>query len=203
LEGIVVMVGGCCRVDAVVLQFALWAGKLEQALLSTNPPDKQLRLCAQWVRERFTFVSTDFLDRHQIPYTVERQRPGEVMITAPDAYHQVLNSGPNLAEAVNFVARDVPLPCAALDQQHYCDTTCGARQDCLHRGCLADPVTRLLDHLWVPPPPSPLQSLARSAKRQATNPLPVPTPKKSRVLISRTPITPSRPRMMIKILAVT
>ena len=30
------------------------------------------------------------------------QKPGEAIITFPGAYHEVINTGPNLAEAVNF-----------------------------------------------------------------------------------------------------
>jgi jumonji domain-containing protein 2 len=58
--------------------------------------------CSQFVRHLAVWVPQAALQRWGISYDVVEQRPGELMVTAPGAYHQGWNGGANVAEAVNY-----------------------------------------------------------------------------------------------------
>jgi len=58
--------------------------------------------CSQAVRHRARFVSPAQLDHWRIKYRTVAQMPGEIVVTLPGCYHEVLNDGANMAVAVNF-----------------------------------------------------------------------------------------------------
>ncbi len=60
------------------------------------------RACSQFMRHRPAWVPVDVLDRWDIRYKRVEQRPGELVVTAPGAYHQGWNGGWNVAEAINY-----------------------------------------------------------------------------------------------------
>ena len=49
------------------------------------------------------------LDSWGVEYAVQVCRPGEFIFTLPDAYHQVFNLGPNVAESVNVELPGPPM----------------------------------------------------------------------------------------------
>jgi hypothetical protein len=67
---------------------------------------KQGADCDNWVRHRGLYVPKSVLDRGNIHYCQFQQSVGQVVITFPLVYHQGFNSGPNVAEAVNYGDRD-------------------------------------------------------------------------------------------------
>lgn len=58
--------------------------------------------CSQFVRHLNLIISPDLLDRWGINYHAVACAAGEIIVTLPETYHQVLNVGPNYAEAINF-----------------------------------------------------------------------------------------------------
>jgi hypothetical protein len=52
---------------------------------------------------RVMFVHPDFLTRHEIPFTIARQAPGDLILADARGAHQGWNMGQNLASAVNFL----------------------------------------------------------------------------------------------------
>ncbi len=59
-------------------------------------------ICSQFLRHASVWVPLDVLDLWDIRYTTVEQRPGELVVTAPGAYHQGWNGGWNVAEAINY-----------------------------------------------------------------------------------------------------
>lgn len=53
-----------------------------------------------------TMIDLEKLAAHGVPLTRAVQRPGQVIITFPGAYHAGFNTGPNWAEAANFAFSD-------------------------------------------------------------------------------------------------
>ena len=83
--------------------------------------------CSQFVRHFGVILTPHFLDRAGMRYRVVTQLPGQIVVTLPGTYHQVINQGANIAVAVNFcanVAGIVPAkdyqPCSA---ERKCGTT--------------------------------------------------------------------------------
>jgi jumonji domain-containing protein 2 len=74
--------------------------QLERRLLEHNkgarPP------CSQFVRHMSAWVLVEVLEWWDIAYIGVEQRPGELVVTAPGAYHQGWNAGWNVAGAVNY-----------------------------------------------------------------------------------------------------
>jgi hypothetical protein len=63
--------------------------------------------CSQFVRHANMFFAPEYLKARRIPHEVVVQMPGDIVVTTPGAYHQVLNQGPNVAVAVNMTL-DLP-----------------------------------------------------------------------------------------------
>lgn len=57
--------------------------------------------CSLPLHHKVWALSTDFLDRHNIQYVCVRQEPGDLVFVGHGVYHQVVNVGVTLAEAVN------------------------------------------------------------------------------------------------------
>jgi hypothetical protein len=58
--------------------------------------------CSQFVRHLGVWVSLGALKSWDIDFEIVRQLPGELMVTAPEAYHQGWSGGANVAEAINY-----------------------------------------------------------------------------------------------------
>lgn len=58
--------------------------------------------CDQFVRHCNLIVPPSVLRQWGVRFHIHVHRPGEVMVTFPNTYHAVINTGPNLAEALNF-----------------------------------------------------------------------------------------------------
>jgi JmjC domain, hydroxylase len=71
----------------------------EEALLI----GKNVKLeCSQFIRHLAIMVTEEFLIDKNIDFESVTQCPGHTIITLPKAYHQGINTGPNVAEAVNY-----------------------------------------------------------------------------------------------------
>ncbi|KAK2036912.1 JmjC-domain-containing protein [Colletotrichum somersetense] len=66
--------------------------------------------CSQFVRHQNTLFTTETLERWRVKFNIVVCGPGELIVTMPGAYHQVVNLGPNLAEAVNVAWPGVSIP---------------------------------------------------------------------------------------------
>jgi len=60
------------------------------------------RDCSEFLRHKQNMISPAILKMAGVPYEVQIQRPGDVIITCPGAYHFGVNLGFNVAEATNF-----------------------------------------------------------------------------------------------------
>lgn len=58
--------------------------------------------CVQCIRHAGVFVPTTLLEDWDIPYSIVRQTPGDIIATMPDAYHEGWCIGKTTAEAVNY-----------------------------------------------------------------------------------------------------
>ena len=58
--------------------------------------------CSQFVRHLSLWTPVQTLERWGIRHTRIKQRPGQLVVTAPGAYHGGWNAGGNVAEAVNY-----------------------------------------------------------------------------------------------------
>jgi hypothetical protein len=58
--------------------------------------------CSQFLRHKSVWVPLDVLDLWDIRYTTVVQKKGDLVVTAPGAYHQGWNGGWNVAEAINY-----------------------------------------------------------------------------------------------------
>ncbi len=102
------------------------AERLEKRLLDQHyakPSDP----CSQFVRHMSAWVPVALLDLWDLRYTTVEQRPGDLVVTAPGAYHQGWNGGWNVAEAVNY--GDGMSAARALDYKHCRDECPPADQD--------------------------------------------------------------------------
>ncbi|TDZ61735.1 Lysine-specific demethylase 4 [Colletotrichum trifolii] len=59
--------------------------------------------CSQFVRHLDRNIPPGTLTNWGVEYTIVYCYPGQLIVTMPNTYHQVVNLGPNLAEAVNLV----------------------------------------------------------------------------------------------------
>jgi len=57
---------------------------------------------SDFARDNQIFIAPEQYQKWNIRYTLELQGPGDMIITYPEAYHQVLNVTDTLAEAINF-----------------------------------------------------------------------------------------------------
>ncbi|KAF4543007.1 Transcription factor jumonji aspartyl beta-hydroxylase protein [Lasiodiplodia theobromae] len=60
----------------------------------------------KFVRHLNALLSPKLLDEWMIPYQIVSCSAGEMIITLPGAYHQVVNAGANYAQAINFAMPD-------------------------------------------------------------------------------------------------
>ena len=78
-------------------------------------------MCSTPMNHKNIFVSPNFLKIHQIRYQIIVQRPGDLVYVESMVYHQVINFGTNLAEAVNVgsntwnAAANQCIPCICPD----------------------------------------------------------------------------------------
>jgi hypothetical protein len=93
---------GASKFWIVVLPAA--AGRLQAFMERYAPLRKRAGggRCSQFMRHVSQWVSLGALKAWSIPYTLVEQRMGDLIMTAPCAYHQGRNSGANVAEAVNW-----------------------------------------------------------------------------------------------------
>lgn len=77
--------------------------------------------CSQFVRHASIWPSLPALVEAGVKFSVILQEPGQVVVTFPDSYHFGANTGPNIAEAVNYA----PEEWSPADYR-YCDNDCGA-----------------------------------------------------------------------------
>jgi hypothetical protein len=66
----------------------------------------RIRDCSQKVRHLDTLIPRTLLDQWGVKYHIKACYPGEIIFTMPGAYHQIINMGANMAEAINFVLED-------------------------------------------------------------------------------------------------
>lgn len=77
--------------------------KMEKKLAKGS---RRLLPCSQFVRHLNALLSPKLLDEWMIPYQIVSCSAGEMIITLPGAYHQVVNAGANYAQAINFAMPD-------------------------------------------------------------------------------------------------
>lgn len=58
--------------------------------------------CTQPFQDKAFVLSSKSVRENDLPFTLIVQKPGDMVITFPRAYHQVTNAGFNFAVAVNF-----------------------------------------------------------------------------------------------------
>ncbi|KAF9641777.1 putative transcription factor jumonji aspartyl beta-hydroxylase protein [Lasiodiplodia theobromae] len=63
---------------------------------------RSARRCSQSVRHMDALLSPLLLDSWGIPYDIVVCKAGQMVVTLPGTYHQVINAGPNYAQAINF-----------------------------------------------------------------------------------------------------
>jgi hypothetical protein len=65
--------------------------------------------CSQQVRHLSALFAPSFLQRLGVKYNITACSSGELIFTTGATYHQVINTGPNIAAAVNFMDRNTPI----------------------------------------------------------------------------------------------
>ncbi|KAF2786627.1 transcription factor jumonji, partial [Melanomma pulvis-pyrius CBS 109.77] len=65
-------------------------------------PETELSSCSQHVRHIGIVILAKTLRENQISFSLVHQHIGDMVVTLNDAYHQVLNEGPNAAVAINI-----------------------------------------------------------------------------------------------------
>ncbi|KAH9225341.1 hypothetical protein K456DRAFT_1852449, partial [Colletotrichum gloeosporioides 23] len=87
--------------------------------------------CSQFVRHTNALFTNEVLREWGIKFTETTCREGELVVTLPGTYHQVVNQGENLAEAVNVMwsgCTEVPLSYACCSR-NLCGHGGGISQD--------------------------------------------------------------------------
>lgn len=79
-------------------------------------------LCSQFVRHQNVLLAPELLQKWKIPYHVATCKAGEMIITLPGTYHQVVNAGPNYAQAINFAATSDWM--SPPDEYRFCTVDC-------------------------------------------------------------------------------
>jgi hypothetical protein len=82
----------------------------------------QMCPCSQCIRHLDRIISPSQLEKWGIPYFLDYCMPGQLIVTMPQAVHQIVNNGPNLAEAINLELPDSP---DVLEDYIWCDNRCG------------------------------------------------------------------------------
>jgi hypothetical protein len=82
------------------------ADKLESCIREQFPA---LKSCLQFVRHHDVIVGPLWLETRGIRYEIVCQKPGDVLVTLPGrVYHEVRNTGRNIAMAINYELPDAP-----------------------------------------------------------------------------------------------
>lgn len=84
----------------------IWPDDYEKLEALSGPPPSDGKYCSQYVRHRYLWIPLETLDNASIRYTIVIQRPSQVVVTLPKAYHYGFNEGPNFNEAVNWAPYD-------------------------------------------------------------------------------------------------
>lgn len=112
-------------------------GKLEQYLLQCLDPVKDMQGvflgkpklatpgCSQFIRHHRVYLPEATINALGVRYTKVTQRPGELVITFPYAYHQGMNSGPNIMEVFPYGSDRWQIFVRNGLYQHCTLTTCG------------------------------------------------------------------------------
>ncbi len=66
-------------------------------------------------------MPVEVLDLRDVRYTTVQQNAGELVVTAPGAYHQGWNGGQNVAEVINYIDG---MSAAQVRSYRYCTTAC-------------------------------------------------------------------------------
>jgi hypothetical protein len=78
-----------------------------EAGLEAMFPEK-MTTCSQRVRHLSVFLAPSVLKRLGVKYHIKACYPGELIFTTPASYHQIVNMGANMAEAINFMDSKIP-----------------------------------------------------------------------------------------------
>ncbi|KAL0764705.1 hypothetical protein CaCOL14_012795 [Colletotrichum acutatum] len=89
-------------------------------------PQRAATHCSQFVRHANVIVTTEALRDWGIDFSETICREGELVVTLPGTYHQVVNMGENLAEAVNVMWGN----CGQVQSTY----VCCSRDGCGHTG---------------------------------------------------------------------
>jgi hypothetical protein len=102
------------------------AERLERRICASRrlPPPQQL--CRQFMRHLSFWVPVEVLTQWDIRYTALQQTAGELVVTAPGAYHRGWNGGWNVAEAINY---GDGLSATRARSYRYCTTKCMLKGD--------------------------------------------------------------------------
>ena len=76
--------------------------------------------CNQFIKHEALYLPKEFLDTHEIEYTLVVQHQSEMIITFPFAYHQEFDTGPNINESMlyaskhweSFTTQELHVPCS-------------------------------------------------------------------------------------------
>ncbi|KAK1526067.1 set-domain histone methyltransferase-8 [Colletotrichum costaricense] len=77
--------------------------------------------CSQFVRHLNRIIPSETLDHWNIKYNIVDCYAGELIATMPDTYHQVINRGVNIAEAVNVAWSPIA---ELLTDYRFCSSRC-------------------------------------------------------------------------------
>ena len=80
------------------------ASRLESRVVETLRI--QSPICGQFIRHRDLIIPPSLLRKWNVKFEIVLQGPGVQVMVGPDTYHQGINLGPNLAEAINYTEPD-------------------------------------------------------------------------------------------------
>lgn len=89
------------RLQAVDLELHDPAAAMKHKDMARNLQRLTKRKCTQYIRHYGILISTMEFDKAHVKYSVIPQLAGEIMVTLEMTYHQVVNAGPNVADATN------------------------------------------------------------------------------------------------------
>ncbi|KAF2024845.1 JmjC domain-containing histone demethylation protein 3D, partial [Setomelanomma holmii] len=80
--------------------------KLEAGLEAMFPGS--MTGCSQWIRHLSVLLAPSVLKKLGVRYHIKACYPGELVFTTPTSYHQIINMGANMAEAINLMDSKIP-----------------------------------------------------------------------------------------------
>ncbi|KAL0940379.1 JmjC domain-containing histone demethylation protein 3D [Colletotrichum truncatum] len=98
-------------------------GQISASCATWNQPTS---ICSQFVRHLNMIIQPDTLDRWEVEYDIVHCAPGQLIFTMPNTYHQVVNLGANLAEAVNLAWEK--LNDIGLQGYEFCSDSCSMQR---------------------------------------------------------------------------